>query len=107
LRLLQDRQALAVEELEATRPAERVGGDLQYPPAPARCPDGLLDVDHGDLPALGLPQLQEVDVWPLLHAGDDQDGGVAVERAIERDDDLGPIRDAPGRIRAGGPGRGR
>jgi hypothetical protein len=51
----QDRQALAVEELEAAGPPVGVGGDLQDPPAPARLPDGLLDVDDGDLGAVGFP----------------------------------------------------
>jgi hypothetical protein len=83
LRVLDHRQPLAVEELERARPPERVGGDLQHPPAPARGPDRGLDVDDGDLAAVSLSQLDQVDVGPLVDGGDDQDRAIPIERAVE------------------------
>jgi hypothetical protein len=83
LRVLQHREALAVEELKGARPAERVGGDLQHPPAPARGPDRGLYVNDGDLAATRLPQLHQVKVGPLVDRGHHENGRVAIETAVE------------------------
>jgi hypothetical protein len=83
LRILHDGESFALEELEASGPAEWVGGDFQHPPAPAGGPYGGLDVDDGHLGAGGLPEFHEVDMGPLVDRGHHQHRGVPIELAIE------------------------